>query len=488
MSSTQLSFHAPGKSPKIAVIGAGPAGLTAIKNLLEEGLTPIAFEQETEIGGNWRYDESFPGGGGLAYRSLITNTSRRITAFSDFPFPSHLPDFLSRADVLQYLNDYVDHFQLRPFIRLQTAVEHITQAGKQWHVSVRTPAGERETHLFDAVIVASGYFRQPFTPSFPGADTFQGQVIHAIDYTSWEGFEGKQVVVIGNGSSGADIAAEVSQVAASVDLSARTGVWFIPHQVNGKAYDLYRNRFTDLIPGFISAPLYHKYLLSIYKSLGFTDETMGLLQLPEFDPLRARFIPTANVLEKILHGKVRMTPNIARIEAGGVTYTDHSQSPADVLIYSTGYSLGFPFLDPALAPIEGKATLRLYKQVFHPTLDNLAFLAMGRVIGSTFPLAEMQARWCARVFAGKLELPPSATRAQATDQFFAECARVRMDPMTVEVAEYLEDIAALLKVRPQYFKHPDLLQKLWFGPLISAQYRLDGAGKSEQAKAIIISQ
>ena len=159
----------PTPRSKVAIIGAGPAGLTALKCLLEEGLEPVAFERAAEIGGNWRYDEALPDGGGLAYRSLRTNTSRRMTAYSGFPFPADLPDFLSRADVLQYLHAYADHFHLHPHIRLQTTVETVTQAGPRWQVTVRPPTGEPETDMFDAIIVASGFYHQPFTPSFPGA-------------------------------------------------------------------------------------------------------------------------------------------------------------------------------------------------------------------------------------------------------------------------------------------------------------------------------
>ena len=163
---------------RVAVIGAGAAGLTALKALREEGLDPVAFEQSPEVGGVWSYDESAPGGGGPAYRSLTTNTSARMMAFSDFPLPHDLPDFPARSDVLQYLNDYADYFDLRPCIRFNTPVEKIEPTDdNRWALHLQSGSGLPQ--IFDAVVVASGFYREPRWPSLPGLDAFRGRVLHS---------------------------------------------------------------------------------------------------------------------------------------------------------------------------------------------------------------------------------------------------------------------------------------------------------------------
>src|ERR1700686_5012511 len=91
---------------RVAVIGAGVSGLAAAKCLLDEGLEPVVYEQGSEIGGLWNYQEALPDGGGVMYRSLHTNTSKQTLAFSDFPFPETAPDFPHHREVLQYLRDY----------------------------------------------------------------------------------------------------------------------------------------------------------------------------------------------------------------------------------------------------------------------------------------------------------------------------------------------------------------------------------------------
>jgi cation diffusion facilitator CzcD-associated flavoprotein CzcO len=99
---------------RVAVIGAGASGLAAAKALVEVGLTPVVYEAAAAVGGLWVYREQ---GRGPAYRSLRTNTSKQVTAFSDLPFAGELPDFPARAAVEEYLRAYADRFGLWPLIR-----------------------------------------------------------------------------------------------------------------------------------------------------------------------------------------------------------------------------------------------------------------------------------------------------------------------------------------------------------------------------------
>src|SRR5919202_6201684 len=215
---------------RVAVIGAGVSGIAAAKCLMEEGLDPVVFEQSAAIGGIWRYDESQPDGGGPAYRGLRTNTSKQTTAFSDFPFPKHLPDFPPRAEMLRYLDDYADHFHVRERIRFRTEVTSVTPAGAgRWIVASRWADGSR-IEPFDAVVVGSGIFRDPMLPPIPGTATFTGTIIHSRAYTVPARFAGQTVLVVGGGSSATDVAVEVSRVSRHVFMSVRGMPTGIPGQ------------------------------------------------------------------------------------------------------------------------------------------------------------------------------------------------------------------------------------------------------------------
>ena len=286
---------------RVAVIGAGAAGLTALKALREEGLDPVAFEQSREVGGVWRYDESVSGGGSPAYRSLTTNTSARMMAFSDFPMPHALPEFPARADVLQYLNDYADHFNLRSCIQFNTCVETVEPADDGgWTVHL---AGSSLPQHFDAVVVASGFYREPRWPSLPGLDTFRGRVMHSGAYQGPEPFAGQRVVVIGAGSSGSDIAAEVSTTAAQVELAARSGVWFSPHFRNGQPADYGLTRMSQLVPARLKTRYVHQSLRKDLPGNGSSGREAAAVRPGAYADITGHAYPGAAVLR----GSVRET-------------------------------------------------------------------------------------------------------------------------------------------------------------------------------------
>jgi dimethylaniline monooxygenase (N-oxide forming) len=229
-----------------------------------------------------------------------------------------------------------------------------------------------------------------------------------------------------------------------------------------------------------------RHLLQSYSALGFAPATVATrLRLPPFDLLRGRFVPSTAILQQIQRGVVRLRPAINQIDADSVCYTDGTRAPADAIVFCTGYQLSLPFLEPDVLPIEGRHTVRLYKQVFHPVLENLACLALCGVTGAVFPVAEMQARWVARVFAGKMPLPPPAERVRWIEAYFAAHARAGTNPMRLELAKYLDDLAVGLGVYPRFLRHPALLSRLLFGPYLAAQYRLDGPGHSPRARDIL---
>ena len=460
----------------VAVIGAGAAGLAALKALREAGLNPAAFEAAAEVGGVWRYDETAPGGGSPAYRSLTTNTSARMLAFSDFPMPHDLPDFPTRADVLQYLNDYADHFDLRRTIRFNSPVEKIEPAeDNRWALHLQS--GNGPPQIFDAIVVASGFYREPRWPVLPGLDAFRGRVMHSCDYQGPEHFAGQRIVVIGAGSSGSDIAAEISKTAAHVELAAKSGVWFAPLYVNGHPADYSLTRLAQLTPPGLRTRLLRQTLLKTYQELDLKLETLAL---PPLNLGRTRVSPGMRILAQLRTGAVSVKPGVACVEADGVVYADGTRSPADGLVMATGYTAVFPFLPAAYSRVA-----ELYQHVFPADGANLAFIGMNGVTGAVFSVSEMQARWAAYVFSGAVMLPPPEARRRAIQAHLKLHQQRGTSPTRVDRGAYLEELAGLIGVRPKWWRHLNLLRILLMGPLVAAQYRLDGPGKSDRAEDIL---
>jgi dimethylaniline monooxygenase (N-oxide forming) len=486
---------------RVAVVGAGVSGLAAARCLRDEGIEPVVFEQAGEIGGVWNFHEEEPGGGSPAYRSLRTNTSRQTTAFSDFPFPAAWPDFPARAQVLAYLNEYADRFALRDAIRLRTRVDAVVPDGStgaagaaNWEVTYYNDAGSaagaagtvgRET--FDGVLVCSGLYGSPVLPHYAGAADYRGALLHSRDYKGPEGFEGKEVVVVGAGSSGADIAVELSQVARRLTLSTANGAWFVPRYISDRPYDHRLTRLAGLVPYRLRMRLFQRLLFAEYVRMGIgkpAQALRGVLPTKPLDVLTERITASSEVPRRIATGLIVPKPGIARLEERHVVYTDSTRSPVDVIVLASGYNISFPFLARTLANPSG-GRIDLYKHVFHPDQPGLAFLGLCIVAGPVIPVIELQARWAARVLAGTVTLPPRAQMHTEIRARRAWMARIGAQPMRVQLIEYMDDIAREIGARPQLVRHPALALPLIVGPPAAAQYRLDGPGRWDHAAQAI---
>ena len=130
------------RGPRVCVVGAGPCGLTAVKNLLAAGLTDlVCYDANDAIGGNWAYTEDETRMSVYASTHLIS--SRTLSEFEDFPMPANYPDYPSHRQMRAYFESYAGRFGLAPFIRLNTSVERATRiAGGGWLVRV-SEAGPR---------------------------------------------------------------------------------------------------------------------------------------------------------------------------------------------------------------------------------------------------------------------------------------------------------------------------------------------------------
>jgi dimethylaniline monooxygenase (N-oxide forming) len=215
---------------KVCVVGAGPLGLTTIKQLLDEGHQVTCFEKQNDLGGLW-YRSGDDAEQTKAYDNLMLTTSMRLMAFSDF-MPEGERVFYSREQYLSYLRAYADQFHLRERIVFETAVEGITRTpDDRWQVTIRSD-GEQWDHLFDAVAFCPGGYGRP-NMNLPDLDKFTGEVLHSAHYRNAERFAGRRVLVVGLAESGADVLREVSEVATQCTLSVRTHVKLVPRLHKG---------------------------------------------------------------------------------------------------------------------------------------------------------------------------------------------------------------------------------------------------------------
>ncbi|XP_071343115.1 flavin-containing monooxygenase 5-like [Trachinotus anak] len=487
----------------VAVIGAGPSGLASIKACLDEGLEPSCFESSHDIGGLWRFKENPEPGRANIYQSVIINSSKEMMSFSDFPPPAELPNNMHHSEVLLYLRLYAQAFKLLQHIHFQTTVLSVRQtpnfaATGQWEVETERGEGQRETHVFDAVIVCTGHFTQPHLPltDFTGIGSFKGRYLHSWEYRSAEGMQGKRVVVIGIGNSGGDIAVDISRVAEKVYLSTRSGAWVVSRVGQGglpadlvgtsRMHMMAQKLFPSWINRMLEKKLNEAFDHTLY---GLKPKHGFFAQIPVVnDDLPAR----------IISGRVQVKPNVKEFCGSSVSFVDGSIiNEVDVVVFATGYNYSFPFLPSALQAKCGHR-LRLYKHVFPPglTQPTLAVVGFIHALGAINALAEMQARWATRVFKGLSALPSEQTMVEEiqrdTATMHQRFACSERNPLQVEYIPYLDSLAEQVGARPNIpwllMKDPRLALQVLLGPCTPYQYRLTGPGQWVGARQAILTQ
>ncbi|KAM8890206.1 flavin-containing monooxygenase 5-like isoform 1-T2 [Synchiropus picturatus] len=489
---------------RVAVIGAGPSGLTSMKACLDEGLVPTCFEGSDDMGGLWKFKEVSEPNRASIYRSLTINASKEMICYSDFPIPADYPNYMHHSKILTYFRMYAEHFKLLEHIRFQTSVKRVVQRPDftrtgQWEVVTENRDGQVEKHVFDAVICCSGHYTYPNLPlkDFPGIETFEGKYLHSWDYKGPEDMHGKRVVVIGIGNSGSDIAVETSKVAEQVYLSTRRGAWVI-RQVsdNGLPVDMkYNTRLVHIL--FQLLPMAFFNWFGENKLNAMYDHTMYALK-----PKHRLFsqIPVINddLPLKILSGSVVVKPNVKEIRGSTVVFDDGTiVEKVDTLVFATGYNYDFPYL-PKDAMYKTGHRVGLYKHVFPPNMEHptLAVVGFIHALGAIMPQAEMQARWATRVFKGLNKLPSNSVMLQAVEQDTKEIENhyivSKLTPLQVDFVSYMDELAGDIGARPSlpwlFFTDYQLFKRVLWGPVTSYQYRLMGPGKWDGARRAIFTQ
>ena len=199
------------------VIGAGPAGLAAIRSLRDAGLPVEAAERNFDVGGQWLFGAQ----SSAVYASTHLISSKSTTAYADFPMPGEWPAYPSRIQIEQYFKDFAKRFDLYPLIRFNDGVSKLARTGGRW----RATFDKGETRDFDGVVIANGHLSDPLMPEIPGA--FSGTVLHAKEYKSPGIFEDKRVLISGMGNTGCDIVVDAIHRAKSVLWSVRGGNHFV---------------------------------------------------------------------------------------------------------------------------------------------------------------------------------------------------------------------------------------------------------------------
>ena len=381
------------------MIGAGPAGLTATKNLVHAGFHVDCYDSQHEVGGIW----NFANDRSSIHESTRMISSKRLTEFSDFRMPREYPHYPGHRQAFEYLKSYAKHFNLYPYIQLGQSVESVRLTGRAGQADstergwiVRTNR-QSEAIRYDGVVVANGHHSSPLWPEIPGlrgdtgsGERFAGEVIHARDYRSTEILRGRRVLVIGAGNSGCDLAVEAANYAKSASISMRRGYHFFPKYLFGAPLDrcgenMHRWKIKSVLNGSVYRWITKICLLVTIGKL----ESTGL-PAPDHRLFESHPIVNSKMVDCVRNGKLKVRRDVRRLEGHRIEFTDGSEAEFDLVICATGYKPSFPFLDPAFG------TSQLVLNMFDPSVEGLWFIGLIQPDGGIWQLADYQSQLLAK--------------------------------------------------------------------------------------------
>lgn len=377
---------------KVAIIGAGPSGITAIKNFADLDFEVTAFERCEGVGGNWRFND--PSGHSSVFETTHIISSKYTSYYEDFPLPESASDYPSHKELLNYFNGYADHFDIKKLIKFGTEVVSCNQReDNTWQVEwKKINSNETTVDIFNALVVCNGHHHKPRYPEYPGE--FSGELIHSHDFKSAEPYRDKRVLVIGGGNSACDVAVETARVSKSTAISWRRGYYLIPKFMYGLPVDVFALK-SRLLPAFLREP-FTRMMLQIFQG---KNEDIGL-QKPDQGLFETHPTVNSELYYAVRHGKVRPHKEIERFEGNTVHFIDGEKGEYDVIIACTGFKIKHTFFEKDFINYE-EGKVPLLHRMIPAEITNLYFIGLFQPLGCIWPGAELQSKLAAKHLSGK---------------------------------------------------------------------------------------
>jgi amino acid transporter len=363
---------------RYCIVGAGPAGLIMARALRAEGVPFDVYERNPDVGGIWDLDHV----GTPMYETAHFISSKWCSYFYGFPFPDDYPDYPSNRQILEYIRAFARTFDLYRNITFSTEVKRATDVDGFWRVEL----SDGRVLEYAGVIAAPGVTWHARLPDYPTADRFKGEMRHSSTYRSPTEFEGRDVLIVGAGNSGVDIACDAARSARKAYLSVRRGYRFVPKHIFGVPTDV-------LINGMADPPRGVPITLDPTVMLDRLNGDLSRLGLPkpDHDALTSHPIMNTQVLHHLSHGDLVAKPDVAEFCAHGVFFADGTEAPVDLVLLATGYDYRLPFLEENI--FEWKdGRPHLYLNLIHRKLSGLYVLGFAEFADGAYRRFEEMAQ------------------------------------------------------------------------------------------------
>ncbi|GAA3541032.1 NAD(P)/FAD-dependent oxidoreductase [Streptomyces osmaniensis] len=307
----------------VYVIGGGPGGLSVAHALRARGLRAVVLEKSDRVGASWRRH----------YDRLRLHTTRRLSALPGLPMPRRFGRWVTRDDVVRYLEKYAEHHDLEIVTGVEVSRVEPAPDGSGW--LLRATGGRELTGA--AVVVATGHNHTPRIPHWPGRDTYTGEFLHAGEYRNPAPYTGRDVLVVGVGNTGAEIAVDLVEGGASrVRLAVRT----VPHIVRRSTAG-WAAQFTSILVRRLPVRLVDRLARPMAK-LSVPDLAEQGLPRPDsglYSRVREGAIPVLDVglIDAVRKGRIEIVAAVDAFEGEKVVLADGTRVSPDVVVAATGY-------------------------------------------------------------------------------------------------------------------------------------------------------
>jgi putative flavoprotein involved in K+ transport len=313
----------------VVIIGAGPAGLAAAARLGQLGEPAEILECGEGVASSWRQ----------RYDRLRMNTCRWNIMLWFGRFARKTSTFPTRDEFVRYMESYVAKHDLN--VRFGVKVDRIDRVADGWRLA--TSSGERTAR---DVIVATGHGRIAKLPGWTGHDRFPGRLLHSAQYRNPGEFRGQDVVVVGSGCSGMEIAGDLAQGGAGrVRLSVRTlphivlrtSAWG-PNDLLAAALQRLPTRIADPVDAFI-----RRKTVGDLAPYGLNPPGEGTFSAFRRDDAQPTIVDS-DVVAAIKRGRIEIVAGVSSVDADGVRLDDGTMLSPDAIIAATGFRTGLQSL------------------------------------------------------------------------------------------------------------------------------------------------
>lgn len=368
----------------LVIVGAGSAGLATAVLLRKDGIESVLLEAGPEPGAAWR----------KRYDRLRLHTPRLLSGLPGLRIPRKYGRWVTRDSLLEYFHAYVAEHGLD--VRTNVRVERIEPNEDGWRLETANGAIDAKT-----VIVATGYNGRPFIPDWPGRESFTGELIHSSQYMNPAPYRDRDVLTVGVGNSGAEIATDVADGGASRSrISVRTPPQILRRATAGIPAQAIGIAIRHMPPHWVDP------ISKTQRKLSIPDLSAQGLPRPEHG-VRTSFITTGTtpvldvgIVDAVRKGRVEVVAAVDGFDDADVLLADGSRYAPDAVIAATGFRAG---LDDLVGHLDVLAPSGLpVKTDGEPSLPGLWFVGFRPTLGGQLREGTIAARKVAAAVAASL--------------------------------------------------------------------------------------